>query len=210
LSGDQNMKNAFHQGKDIHKLTASKIIGTPIKDVEPKQRELAKTLNFGIIYGMGPQAFSQQTNLSKKESKEFIENYFKDFPKVKEWQKKIKNQARSAGFVTNENGRRRKIKGGWKTERAAINMPVQSLGADIIKIAMRKTYNFLQDEELLHRKTNLILSIHDELLLEVADDIVDTIKKEVKKILEKDCYQISVPLKVEVKKGKSWGDLKNI
>lgn len=210
VSQDENMIKAFKKGQDIHKLTASKVLDKPIKKVTKKDRELAKTLNFGVVFGMGARAFSKQSGLSYDESKEFIKKYFEDFSGVKKWQDKIKEEAKVNGYVKNENGRRRIIKGGGYMDRAAINMPIQSLGADIIKIAMINVFDFLKVEGLLGGGAKMLLSIHDELLLEVESDNLKNIVPRIKNILEKESYSISVPLEVDAQKGKNWGNMKNL
>jgi DNA polymerase-1 len=206
--GDEKLKKVFKLGKDIHTSTASYVLNIPLSKVGKKERRLAKTLNFGIIYGMGARAFSRQSGLSEKESKEFINKYFEDFPKVLEWQKKTAGEAKRDGYIRNLNGRLRRFSNNWQTERAAINMPIQSLEADIIKEAMIKTCSFIQNEGLTN-KVRLILSIHDELLFEISDDVLENTILNIKEILEKQVSQLSVPLIVNVMKGKNWGELKS-
>ncbi|MEX1014490.1 MAG: DNA polymerase [Candidatus Paceibacterota bacterium] len=208
VSNDKNMKKAFQEGLDIHKTTASKIFNINIKNIKPEQRELAKTLNFGVVYGMGYKAFSKQSGLSTKKSKEFIEKYFKDFPSVKKWQEKTLEEAKINGYVKNINNRIRKIKGGGFMDRAAINMPIQSLGADIIKLSMIETYNHIKNEGI-ENKVKILLSIHDELLIEISDDIVKKQIKQIKNIMEK-VSSLSVPLLVDIEIGKNWGNMKKI
>lgn len=208
VSGDPNLIRVFKENKDVHQETASKVFGLPSKKVGSKERSIAKTLNFGVIYGMGPRAFSKQSGLSFEKSKEFIKKYFTDFPKIREWQEKVKKEAQTKGFVTNLNGRRRWIAAGEAMERAAINMPIQSLGADIIKTAMIKIFAFLKEKGILGKKVRLLLSIHDELLLEISNDILKDIMPQIKKILEEEVYKLSVPLIVNVSAGKNWGEMK--
>ena len=172
-------------------------------------RQLGKTLNFGVIYGMGANAFARTAGLSKEKAEDFIEEYFSDFSGVKAWQEETRLQARDLGYVKNLNGRRR-----WflemaspasylqfEAERAAVNMPVQGLAADIIKMAMIKTSQ-------LGEGVKLLLSIHDELLFEIKDDILEETAGSIKKIME-EIYQLTVPMKVDVKIGKNWGELKD-
>ncbi len=214
LSGDQKMMAAFARGDDIHKLTASQVFKVDLQKVEPKMRDLAKTLNFGVIYGMGAAAFSKTSGLSRKEAEQFIKEYFSDFPEIKKWQEKIKQKARKNGFVKNLNGRMR-----WlplinsadrflaaEAERAAINMPVQSLGADIIKLAMIKVFN----EFKKNSGVRLLLSVHDELLFEIKSDKVRERVKKIKRIMEEIYLLNGVDLKVGITGGKSWGNLKTI
>jgi len=206
--GDEKLKKVFKLGEDIHTSTASYVFNIPLSKVGKKERRLAKTLNFGIIYGMGARAFSRQSGLSEKESKEFINKYFEDFPKVLKWQRKTAGEAKRDGYIKNLNGRLRRFPNNWQTERAAINMPIQSLEADIIKEAMIKTCSFIQNQGLTN-KVRLILSIHDELLFEISDDVLENTILNIKNILEKQVSQLSVPLIVDVMKGKNWGELKS-
>lgn len=210
ISGDSKLRNAFLENKDIHALTASQVLNIPLNKVTEDQRRLAKTLNFGIIYGMGPRAFSQESKMSLEKSKQFIKEYFRDFPEVKIWQNKVVAYVKTNGYIANINGRRR-----WFTnaqphtiERAAINMPIQSLGADIMKLGMIQVFSFLKKKGWLGNKARLILSIHDELLLEISDDMLNSIVPSVKTILERDICPLSVPLIVDVKQGTRWGNMK--
>jgi len=214
LSGDPKMMEAFNNDQDIHSLTAAKVFNTSLDKVTPEMRRMAKTLNFGIVYGMGANAFAKTSGLDFVEAKRFIEEYFHNFQKIKEWQEKIKSQARTDGYVTNLNGRRR-----WfleavsmyrseaaEAERAAINMPVQGLAADIIKIAMIKIANELKKKKLWGDQVRLLLTIHDELLFEVKDNMVKEITKLIPGLMES-AYELEVPIKVDAKVGKNWGEL---
>lgn len=207
VSRDEKLKKAFFENQDIHKLTASQVFNVGLDEVTPAMRQVGKTLNFGIIYGMGAEAFARTAGLSKEKARNFIEEYFSDFPQVKIWQEEVKMEARTFGYVKNLNGRRR-----WflemtspssrfqsEEERAAINMPIQGLAADIIKMAMIKTFQ-------LGEGVNLLLSIHDELLFEIKDDILEEKVGLIKKIME-DVFELDVPLKIGVKIGKNWGEL---
>jgi DNA polymerase-1 len=178
-------------------------------------RQTGKTLNFGIVYGMGARSFSKTCKIPLGEAKEFIAEYFRSFPSIKEWQDKTAAEAQVLGFITNINGRRR-----WfgqsthprvaaEVQRMAINMPIQSLGADIIKIAMARSLSFLRKEKMLGTKANLLLSIHDELLFEISDDILEKTTPPLEEIMSQ-AYALSVPLEVEIKQGKNWGQMKKI
>jgi len=212
-TNDSELKKTFWQNQDIHQLTAAQIFNIPYEKVTPDIRSLGKTLNFGIIYGMGPKALATTSGLTKTEAEAFIKEYFSKFPSIKEWQEKIKTEAQTMGFVKNANGRRRwflnivannsKIQA--EAERAAINMPIQSLEADIIKLAMIKTADLIYKKRW-QKKIKLLLSIHDELLFEVDNVILNEAAVALKKIMEK-VYPLSVPLKVEVKYGPTWGSL---
>lgn len=205
LTQDPQLLEAFHDGEDIHTLTASHIFQVPRDRVSPPMRRVAKTLNFGIIYGMGARAFSRASGLRLEEAKRFIETYFHNFPEVQAWQERVKAEARTNGFVKNVNGRRR-----WfvknhgvapapgEFERAAVNMPLQSLAADILKLAMIRVGGTVGAE--------LLLSIHDELLFEVPDDTIGKKAPAIRDSMEH-AFPLSVPLTVQVRYGKRWGDM---
>jgi DNA polymerase-1 len=212
-TGDPKLKEAFNQNQDVHRLTASQVFNVPYEKVTPEMRRLGKTLNFGIVYGMGSNALATTSELNRTEAEAFIREYFSDFPNIKEWQERVKAEARTAGFIKNANGRRRwflkivsnSLRTQAEAERAATNMPIQGLEADIIKLAMIKT------TALIHKKRwgtkiKLILSIHDELLFEVKNDILNQAATILKDAMEK-VYSLSVPLKVHVKHGPTWGSL---
>lgn len=213
ITQDENLINAFKNDADIHTLTASKILNLPPQQITKEQRRLGKTLNFGIVYGMGARAFSENAQIPLQTASQFIDQYFKNFPKIKEWQNKIKESVFQNNFVENINGRKRwffnfenpKIKA--QNERAAINMPIQSLGADILKKSMIESYNLIKKQNLLER-VKMVLTIHDELIFEIQDDILKTIIPQIKLLMEKS-QNLNVPLKVDVKCGKNLGDLKN-
>jgi DNA polymerase I-like protein with 3'-5' exonuclease and polymerase domains len=218
ISQDKKLIQAFKEGKDIHTLTAQQVFN--LKDVQqitPQMRRLAKTLNFGVVYGMGARAFSEASETNIEDSKRFIEEYFHDFPDVKKWQEKTKQEMRENGYVKNINGRIRffdinkninqRINSEY--ERAAINMPVQSLGADILKTAMNNVYKLITSDKKYKNNINLLLSIHDELMFEVRNDILIETAAEIKKIME-NSYNLSVPLKVDIKSGPNWGEMSPI
>lgn len=196
LSQDPQMIKAFQEDKDIHSLTASRVLNVPLSKVTPPMRRLAKVLNFGIIYGMGYLAFAKASGVSAQEAKKFIKEYFEEFKEIKIWQEKIKQEARLKGYVENSNGRKRWLPAllsqnrylAAEAERMAVNMPVQSLGADIIKLAMIKTSKV--------KDAVLLLSIHDELLFEIKNDKVKETKAKIQKIME-NVYDLNkVKLKV--------------
>ncbi|MEK7654061.1 MAG: DNA polymerase [Patescibacteria group bacterium] len=214
VAGDPEMIAAFKKKLDIHRVTASKVFNVPIEEVTKEMRNLAKTLNFGVIYGMGPNAFAHTGNISVEEAKKFISEYFSDFASVKGWQEKMINQAKKDKFVVNLNGRRRLVPGithpnrrfSSEAERVVTNMPIQGLAADIIKLAM------IQTDELVHKKkwqdkVRLLLSIHDELIFEVSDKMVDEVVPEIKKVMEAAYKLKDVELKVDSAVGKNWSEL---
>lgn len=219
LTQDPEMLRAFNSNADIHQITASKIYNVPLADVTPNMRKVAKTLNFGVIYGMGARAFAQQSGLSPKEAKTFIEEYFKDFATIKQWQDGVLAKVRAEGFVKNINGRIRPLPEivsfnkmlQSEAERMAINFPIQSVGADIIKSAMVKVKEHLSAEGLWGTDVKMILTVHDELVFEIKDPPVggrtlEDIVGEIKTILES-VYTLNVPLTVNVEIGDNWGEL---
>jgi len=211
---EDELIKAFDDNRDIHALTASRILRVPLDKVTKQERRLGKTLNFGVVYGMGPRAFSQSAGVSFAEAKKFIADYYREFPKVKKWQDKVKEEARKRGFVENLNGRRRWFfsdtehpKELGEIERAAVNMPLQSLAADILKMAMIKSFALLRERDWLENKARLVLSVHDELLFEIRDDILMEAVPMIKGLME-GIYSLASPLVVEAKTGKSLGELK--
>jgi len=214
LSEDPKMIQVFLENGDIHFLTAAEINNIPIDKVTPEMRRQAKTLNFGVLYGMGAKAFSETAGISKEEAKKFIEEYYHDFYKIREWQTKILSEAQQTGCVKTLTGRLRwvydLISGNQKykslAERAAINFPIQGLAADIIKKAMIKISNFIQKEKL-ENDVRLLLQIHDELIFEVKKDKLDLAKENIQKIMEENEF-LTVPLKTQVSIGDNLADLK--
>lgn len=219
LSQDPTLINAFQNREDIHSLTAQKIFGIPEKEaVSYQQRRTAKTLNFGIIYGMGSRSFAQQSGLSTQEAKRFIEKYFEEFSTVKDWQQSVLQEARRKGYVQNKNGRIRTVEGihaahqrfASEAERIAINMPLQSLAADILKIAMIRVSKQLTKPA--YKDVHMILTIHDELLFEIPNNLLqDEKESEVINVIRsamENAYKLLVPLRVDVMMGARWGEMK--
>ncbi len=213
VSGDEKMLDAFSRGLDIHKMTAAQIFNVSLAEVTPKMRNVAKTLNFGVVYGMGPTAFSKASGLSRDEAKKFIGEYFDDFPQVRIWQEKTKEEAKILGFVKTEMGRKRWLPHATsfhprfmaEAERAAVNMPIQGLAADIIKLAMIETEREIKKRNW-RDKARLLLSIHDELLFEIKDDILEEASAVIKKTMES-VYKLKTPLKVKAATGGNWDAL---
>lgn len=214
VSGDKLLRAAFIQKKDIHTLTAKNVFNVNENDVTPQMRRIAKTLNFGVIYGMGPKAFSEESGISVDDAKKFINEYFTDFSMVNTWRTQIKELMEKEGCVKNENGRiryfpysKKNPRAAAEFERAAINMPIQSLEADIIKLAIRDVFLLITQE--YKEKCSLLLTIHDELILEISDDILKEATARIKTVME-GVYKLSVPLVVEAKKGERWGSMEKI
>jgi len=218
LSGDNTLMRAFKNGEDIHSLTAHTIFSVPLERVTTQQRRLAKTLNFGVIYGMGPRAFSQQSGLSVDEAKAFIKKYFEGFSAVKKWQELILKEARTSLETRNKNGRFRSIPGIHSSnprfvaeaERIALNMPLQGLAADILKKAMRTTFDYLV-KKAPGGAVRMLLSIHDELLFEIRDELLaegkeSRVVSDITELMES-AYPLNVPLTTSVTMGKRWGEM---
>lgn len=208
MSGDPDFIDAFRQGRDIHSATASKIFGIPEEELTKEQRGRAKTANFGIIYGISSFGLSQRLNIPRAESKKLIEDYFRSYPKVKEYMTGMTEMAKKYGYVTTLYGRRRYlpdinsrnqvVRG--LAERNAVNAPIQGSAADIIKVAMIRLWKRLQNENL---KSKMVLQVHDELVFDVfpgEEEILSVIvKEEMERVIE-----LSVPLTVECQYGRNW------
>ena len=210
LSGDVRMITTFLNKEDIHTATAARIGKVELEKVTDKMRRAAKALNFGIIYGMSTFGFSQSAGVSQEEAKEFIRKYFANYPQVAKFLDEVKISARENGFVETELGRRRyipeinssNIQLRSQAERMAVNMPIQGLAADIIKLAM------LEAGRLIRKKypaARMILQIHDELLFEVPEKEAEKFARDIKSAME-NVYKISIPLEVDVKIGDNWGE----
>lgn len=208
LSKEETMINAFRNGEDIHASTASKVFNVALNDVTREQRSNAKTVNFGIIYGVSAFGLSNQTNLSRSEAKELIDTYYATYPKLKNFISEQIDFARDHGYVQTVLGRRRYLKDinsrnavvRGAAERNAVNAPIQGSAADIIKIAMINIYDKL---EAGNYKTKMLLQVHDELVFDVYKPELDTIKNLVKTEME-NAYQLEVPLDVELGVGTDW------
>jgi DNA polymerase-1 len=212
LSQDPSLIAAFAQDEDIHATTASKIFGIPVDEVTAEMRRNAKTVNFGVIYGMSDYGLEQATNLSREEAAQFIALYFEKYPKVKEYLEATKEQARKLGYVQTVLGRRRflpEINSANRmvreaAERMAINAPVQGSSADIIKIAMINLYREMEKRNL---KSKMLLQIHDELLFEVPEQEVAEMKSLVGDLMPR-AFELRVPVKIDIKLGKNWAEMR--
>ncbi len=208
LSGEENMIKAFQNHEDIHKSTASKVFNVPLEEVTREQRSHAKTVNFGIIYGVSAFGLSNQTNLSRKESADLIEAYYQTYPRLKSYIQEQIDFARENGYVQTILGRRRYLKdinsqnaivrGG--AERNAVNAPIQGSAADIIKIAMINIHEKLMSENW---KSKMLLQVHDELVFDVHNDELEKIKPMIKHEMEH-AFKLDVPLDVDLGAGKDW------
>ncbi len=210
LSKDKKMIEIFKQGKDIHTATAAKIHGVSIDKVTKEMRQAAKAINFGILYGMGAYGLSWRAGITQKQAKEFINKYFQSFPAVKRYIDQTIEFAHQEGYVETLFGRRRYLpelfadnyQARSSAERMAINMPIQGTAADIIKMAMIKI-----DQELVSQDCQLLLQVHDELVLEVKKDKAEKIAKKVKNIME-NIVILDVPIEAIVHIGQNLGVLK--
>ncbi|MDO6596400.1 DNA polymerase I [Oceanihabitans sp. 2_MG-2023] len=208
LSKEETMIEAFKNGEDIHASTASRVFGVPLEEVTREQRSNAKTVNFGIIYGVSAFGLSNQTDLSRGEAKELIDTYYETYPKLKKYMSAQVDFARDHGYVKTVLDRRRYLKDIHSrnamvrsaAERNAVNAPIQGSAADIIKIAMINIYNKL---EAGNYKTKMLLQVHDELVFDVYKPELEAMKTLIKTEME-NAFVMDVPLDVEVDTGLNW------
>lgn len=208
LSGEENMIKAFQNHEDIHRSTAAKVFNVPLEEVTKEQRSNAKTVNFGIIYGVSAFGLSNQTSLSRKESAELIDAYYATYPKLKSYMANQVDFAREHGYVQTVLGRRRylkdinsanmMVKSG--AERNAVNAPIQGSAADIIKIAMINIHKKLTSENW---KSKMLLQVHDELVFDVHNSELEKIQPMIKHEME-NAFKLEVPLEVEIGMGENW------
>lgn len=211
-SQDPTLLSAFMQQGDIHTLTASKVFGVSPKDVTSDMRRFAKTVNFGIVYGMSPFGLAKNIGVPQSEAKKFIENYFEQYPGVKNYINSTISQAHRQGFISTLFGRRRylpELESSNKaireaTERMAINMPIQGTAADIIKLAMIEVNNWLKQNA---HSARLILQVHDELVIEAPEENATQIASHIKTIME-GVANLRAPLVVDVGIGTNWAEAK--
>ena len=210
LCEDEGLIEAFRNNVDIHTRTASEIFGIQPNEVTSDQRRVAKTVNFGVIYGISPFGLSEALDISPKEASVIIDHYFERHRGVRDYMDLTLQGARSRGYVTTLLGRKRPIPEihssnsniRMQAERMAINAPVQGTAADLIKIAMINIWKRLKESGL---KTSMILQIHDELLFEVPEDEVETASRLIKEEME-GALSLSVPLQVEIGHGRNWAE----
>ncbi|WP_281235368.1 DNA polymerase I [Flavobacterium gelatinilyticum] len=208
LSGEENMIKAFQNGEDIHRATAAKVFDVALEEVSREQRSNAKTVNFGIIYGVSAFGLSNQTSLSRSESAALIDAYYKTYPRLKSYISEQVEFAREKGYVQTILGRRRYLKDinsanavvRGAAERNAVNAPIQGSAADVIKIAMINIHKKLRDENW---KSRMLLQVHDELVFDVHNDELEKIQPMIKHEME-NAFKMSVPLEVELGLGKDW------
>jgi len=205
---DEKMIEAFKEGRDIHATTAATINKVPLDEVTPEMRGMAKSANFGIIYGISAYGLSQNLNIPRKEAAEFIESYFNEFPAVKKYMDKVVNDARDNGYVSTMLGRKRYLRDinsrnqtmrGF-SERNAINAPIQGTAADIIKIAMINIHAWMEKEKV---ESKMIMQVHDELVFEVPKSELEMMQTQVEKLM-KEASELSVPMEVGMGHGSNW------
>ena len=211
-SQDETLIEAFLHGEDIHRRTAAEIFGVPQEKVTPEMRRMAKTINFGIVYGMSPYGLAKELKIGRREAKAFIERYFQRYPGVKRYMEEIVAQAKKLGYVTTLFGRKRPlpdINSPNRTarefaERTAINTPIQGTAADIIKKAMIEIDRALREKNL---QTRMLLQVHDELLFEVPPKELEEIQALVREKME-GVVKLKVPLRVNMAVGSNWAEAK--
>lgn len=210
MSQDPGLLQDYKEGRDIHRATASRVFHTPYEEVTSIQRSNAKAVNFGIVYGISAFGLSQDLNISRKEADSYIKEYFSMYPKIKEYLDKSVENGKKDGYVLSLLGRRRDIPELSSSnhmqrafgERIAMNSPIQGTAADIIKIAMIRVEQRLKKEKL---QSQLLLQIHDELLVETHPDEISIVEKIIKEEMSQ-AVSLSLPLEVDVKMGKNWNE----
>jgi DNA polymerase-1 len=214
LSQDPQMLAAFSAGHDIHAATAARVFKLPLEEVDANRRRLAKVANFGSLYGQGEYGLSQQMSIPGEEAREFLKEYWQTYARLKEFLDGVRQEARETGVVISATGRRRAIPDlrspnyqlRMAAERMAVNFPIQSLAADIIKIAMVR----LQREiEAVGLRGRMLLQVHDELLFEVPEAEIETFAEMVPRVMT-EAYELQTGLEVEAKLGPNWADMQKI
>ncbi len=208
LSNDESLLNAFAEGQDIHSATAAEVFGKTLDDVDADDRRAAKAVNFGLIYGMSAFGLAKQLDIPRGDAQQYIDRYFERFPGVKIYMDSTRLNAKHQGYVETVLGRRlylpdinsSRYQMRQYAERTAINAPMQGTAADIIKVAMIRVDQWLRESQTDAR---MIMQVHDELVLEVAESEVKTVSKEVSEIMSQ-AAELSVPLEVEVGVGDNW------
>ncbi len=211
ISGDKALIEAFQRGEDIHILTASSIFGVPLEQVNEELRRKGKTVNFGIVYGISELGLAKELGISEEKAREYIDQYFQRFPGVKEYVARTIEGATKDGYVRTILGRKRPLPELLSSnkmrrefgKRAAINAPIQGSAADLIKLAMIRIHKKFKERNLPAR---LLLQVHDELLIEVREDMVEEAKGILKEEME-NVYPLSVPLVVKIGEGINWGEI---
>jgi DNA polymerase-1 len=210
LSQDPVLVESFRHNQDVHARTAAELFEVALDRVSADQRREAKTINFGIIYGMGAQRLARSLSIPFKTAQQYIDQYFARYHGIKGYMDQVLDEARQRGYVTTLQGRRRYVPDLHSNnrqvvsaaERVAINTPIQGTAADLIKIAMVAIERRLRQE---HLQTRMLLQVHDELLFEVPDNKIEQIEALVREIME-GVASLSVPLQVEIGRGANWAE----
>lgn len=209
ISGDENMLTAFKNGEDIHAATASKVFDVPLEEVSREQRRQAKAVNFGLAYGQSAFGLSQNLGIKRTEARAIIDNYFKQFPKIKDYMQTTKEFAKEHGYVETIMKRRRYLRDinsknhtvRAQAERNAINSPIQGSAADMIKKAMIDVYNAMKEKDM---KSKMILQVHDELVFDVYNPEMEELKSLVEDKMKNALPELNVPILVDMGTGKNW------
>lgn len=211
LTGEERLREAFAGDEDIHRLTASQLYGVPLEDVTSDQRRTGKTINFGIIYGMSGFRLARDTGLSPAVAQEFVRRYNEQFPKIRAFFDEVLRKAEQNGYVESPSGRRRylpdllspNVQRREAARRAAVNMPIQGMAADIIKQAMLDIHAEVRRRGL---KSRMLLQVHDELLFEAPEEEIHEVAPLVVRLME-NAADLTVPLRAEAEYGRSWGEM---
>lgn len=211
VAEDPGLLQAFAHDEDIHAATAATVLNIPIEQVDKYQRRIAKTVNFGLIYGQTAFGLAQGTGMSRDEARAFIDKYFEKYPGIKRYIEETKQKALNEGYLTTLLGRRRdfsnlaKLTGAQRAavEREAINMPIQGTAADIMKIAMIRLHAALREQKL---RSRMLLQVHDELVLEAPEAELETAARLTREVMSQ-AYELKAGLKVEVEAGRNWLDM---
>ncbi|HOA23135.1 MAG TPA: DNA polymerase I [Aggregatilineales bacterium] len=217
VSGDEALREAFQEGQDIHATTAATVYNIDISEVTPAQRSFAKSVNFGLLYGMSAFRLARESELTLPEAEAFVQTYFERFPRVAQYLENTRRQAIEKGYVETLLKRRRYFPALQSSdssqaaamarraaEREAVNMPIQGTAADIMKLAMIKLHRALAEQGM---RSQIVLQVHDELLLEVPEEEAEEARELVCEVME-NAYPLDVPLKVDAHIGQNWGELK--
>jgi DNA polymerase-1 len=210
MSGDEKLIEAYRSEKDIHRITASQVFHVPFDEVTAQQRRNAKAVNFGIIYGISAFGLSKDLSISRNDAKHYIEQYFKTYPKVKEYIDRLVASARETGYSVTMFGRRRPIPELKDSnfmrrqfgERVAMNAPIQGTAADIMKIAMIRVSQSLAAS---HMKSRVVLQVHDELLVETAPGEEEAVKQILTECMTH-AADLKVPLEIDINEGQNWAE----
>ncbi len=213
MCGDEELRKAFEQRLDIHAATSARVFNVPLDQVTPEMRRRAKVFNFGVLYGLTAFGLSQREGIPRDEAEAFIRNYFEAYPTVAAWRDRVVDEARAKGYAETLIGRRRYIPElrasnrnvRMGAERIAINMPIQGTASDIIKIAMNRIDAELEERRAHGKLARMVLQVHDELIFELPREEHEEIREIARRLMPS--LELAVPLEIEEKYGRSWGDL---